>query len=138
MSQRPRLHDSVLHRHRGQARPHAGAAAGFAAVQAAVGNRTSGPLPRARTGAGPDRRVVHRFVCATARAAGIGRPIGPHALRRTVGTAGLNQGIPLRDIWHLLRHSRPGTTVASCDVNGDALERHAPHQVAGFLAGWAG
>jgi integrase/recombinase XerC/integrase/recombinase XerD len=28
--------------------------------------------------------------------------------------------------------------VASDDVNGDALERHASHQIAGFLAGWAG
>jgi integrase/recombinase XerC/integrase/recombinase XerD len=65
------------------------------AVQAAVGDRTSGPLLRTPTGVGLDRRAVHRYVC---RAAGIGRPIGPHALRRTEGTVGLNQGIPLRDI----------------------------------------
>jgi hypothetical protein len=80
---------------------------------------------------------VHRYVARTARVAGIGRPIGPHALRRTVGTVGLNQGIPLRDIQHLLRHTRPETTLASYDISGDALERHASHQVAGFLAGWA-
>jgi integrase/recombinase XerC/integrase/recombinase XerD len=108
------------------------------AVQAAFADRSSGPLPRTRTGTALDRRAVHRYVSATARAAGISRPIGPHALRRTVGTVGLNQGIPLRDIQHLLRHSRPETTVASYDVNGDALERHASHQIAGFLAGWAG
>jgi len=108
------------------------------AVQGVVADRTSGPLLRTRTGAGLDRRAVHRYVSATARAAGTGRPIGPHALRRTVGTVGLNQGIPLRDIQHLLRHSRPETTVASYDVSGDALERHASHQIAGFLAGWAG
>jgi integrase/recombinase XerD len=108
------------------------------AVQAAVGDRTSGPLLQTRTGAALDRRAVYRYVNATARGAGIARPIGPHALRRTVGTVGLNQGIPLRDIQHLLRHSRPETTVASYDVSGDALERHASHQIAGFLAGWAG
>jgi integrase/recombinase XerD len=104
------------------------------AVQAAIDGRTSGPLLRTRTGAGMDRRSVHRHV---ARTAGIGRPIGPHALRRTVGTVGLNQGIPLRDIQRLLRHARPETTLASYDISGDALERHASHQVAGFLAGWA-
>jgi hypothetical protein len=44
---------------------------------------------------------------------------------------------PARVPLHLLRHSRPETTVASYDVSGDALERHAS-QIAGFLAGWAG
>ena len=107
------------------------------AVQAAISGRTSGPLLRTRTGAGMDRRSVHRYVARTARIAGITRPIGPHALRRTVGTVGLHQGIPLRDIQRLLRHARPETTLASYDISGDALERHASHQVAGFLAGWA-
>src|SRR3954466_4824999 len=49
-----------------------------------------------------------------------------------------NQGIPLRDIQRLLRHARPETTLASYDISGDALERHASHQVAGFCAGWGG
>jgi integrase/recombinase XerD len=107
------------------------------AVQAAIDGRTSGPLLRTRTGAGMDRRSVHRYVARTAQVAGISRPIGPHALRRTVGTVGLNQGIPLRDIQRLLRHARPETTLASHDISPDALERHASPQVAGFLAGWA-
>jgi integrase/recombinase XerD len=107
------------------------------AVQAAIDGRTSGPLLRTRTGAGMDRRSVHRYVARTAQVAGIRRPIGPHALRRTVGTVGLNQGIPLRDIQRLLRHARPETTLASYDISGDALEGHASHRVAGFLAGWA-
>src|SRR4051794_17433839 len=58
------------------------------AVQAAIDDRTSGPLLRTRSGAGMDRRSVHRYVARTAQAAGIARPIGPHALRRTVGTVG--------------------------------------------------
>lgn len=110
----------------------------LAAVQAAVGDRTTGPLLRTRTGRGMDRRAVHAYVVRTAKAAGIGRTISPHALRRTVGTAALNQGIPLRDVQRLLRHSRPETTIQSYDVGGDGLERHASHQVAGFLAGFAG
>jgi integrase/recombinase XerC/integrase/recombinase XerD len=52
------------------------------AVQAAIDGRTTGPLLRTRTGAGMERRSVHRYVAGTARAAGITRPIGPHALRR--------------------------------------------------------
>ena len=106
-------------------------------VQTAIDGRTSGPLLRTRTGAGMDRRSGHRYVARTAQVAGISRPIGPHALRRTVGTVGLNQRIPLRDIQRLLRHARPETTLASYDISPDALERHASHQIAGFLAGWA-
>src|SRR3954451_18631343 len=106
------------------------------AVQAAIDGRTSGPLLRTRTGAGMDRRSVHRDVARTAQIAGISRPIGPHARRRTVGTVGLNQGIPLRDIQRLVGHARPETTLGSHDITGEALERHASHQVAGFLAGW--
>ncbi len=108
------------------------------AVQAAINGRVGGPLLRTHTGAGMDRRTVHRYVAATARAEGITRPIRPHALRRTVGIVGLNQGIPLRDVQRLLRHARPETTLGSYDITGEALERHASHQVAGFLAGWAG
>ena len=108
------------------------------AVQTAIDGRTAGPLLRTRSGAGMDRRSVHRYVAGTARAAGITRPIGPHALPRTVGTVGLNQGIPLRDVQRLLRHARPETTLGSYDITGEGLERHASHQVAGFLAGWAG
>jgi integrase/recombinase XerD len=93
------------------------------AVQAAIDDRTSGRLLRTRSGAGMDSRSVHRYVAATARA---------------VGTVGLNQGIPLRDVQRLLRHARPETTLGSYDVSGEALERHASHQVAGFLSGWAG
>jgi hypothetical protein len=96
------------------------------AVEAAIDGRTSGPLLRTHTGAGMDRRSVHRYV---ARTAGISRPIGPHALRRTVG---LNQGVPLADIQPLLRHARPETTLASSDISPDAPERHASHQVAGL------
>jgi len=96
------------------------------AVEAAIDGRTSGPLLRTHTGAGMDRRSVHRYV---ARTAGISRPIGPHALRRTVG---LNHGVPVADIQPLPRHARPETTLASSDISPDAPERHASHQVAGL------
>jgi transposase len=41
---------------------------------------------------------------------------------------------PLIPPQRLLRHARPETILASYDITGDALERHASHQV----AGWAG
>lgn len=44
------------------------------AVQAAIAGRAAGPLLRTRSGAGMDRRTVHRYVAATARAAGIAGP----------------------------------------------------------------
>jgi integrase/recombinase XerC/integrase/recombinase XerD len=57
-------------------------------------------------------------------------------LRRTVGTVGLIQSVPLRDVQRLFRHARPQATLASYDISGDALEWHASRRVAGFLAGW--
>jgi hypothetical protein len=54
-----------------------------------------------------------------------------------LGTVGLKQGIPLRDVQRLSRHARPETTLASYDISGDALEWHASHPVVGLLAGWA-
>jgi hypothetical protein len=109
-----------------QARPGAVAASGFARSRG--GHRR--PDQRAVT-AHPHRRrhgpplgaPLHR------RTAGISRPIGPHALRRTVG---LNQGVPVADIQPLLRHARPETTLASSDISPDAPERHTSHQVAGL------
>lgn len=109
----------------------------LAAVHAVVDGRDSGPLLRTRTGAAMTRNSVYRYVRRTAAAAGISRPISPHALRRTVGTAALNTGIPLRDVQRLLRHERADTTIRSYDLAGDQLERHASHQISGFLAGFA-
>jgi integrase/recombinase XerC/integrase/recombinase XerD len=108
------------------------------AVQALIDGRDTGPLLRSRAGTPMDRRTVYRYVQRTAAAAGIRRPISPHALRRMAGTVGLTQGIPLREVQRLLRHARSETTLQSYDLTGDQLERHASHQVAGFLAGWAG
>ncbi len=79
-----------------------------------------------------DRRTVYRYVAATAKAAGISRPIGPHALRRTVGTVGLNQGIPLRDVQRLLRHARPETTLGSYDITGEPWSATPPTRSPAF------
>lgn len=109
----------------------------LAAIQDCVDGRSSGPLLRTATGNGMSRRDVFRYVRTTAKAAGISRPISPHALRRTVATTGLNQGVPLRDVQNLMRHARSETTLRSYDMGAEVLERHASHQIAGFLAGWA-
>jgi integrase/recombinase XerD len=84
-----------------------------------------------------DRRSVYRYVSRIGRAAGINQPVSPHALRRTVGTAALNTGIPLRDVQKLLRHVKSETTLKAYDISGDQLERHAAHQIAGFLSSFS-
>ena len=56
-------------------------------------------------------------------------PIPPSALSDPPSTAALPG---------LLRHAHSETTLGSYDITSEALERHAPYQVAGFLAGWAG
>jgi integrase/recombinase XerC/integrase/recombinase XerD len=109
----------------------------LSAIDAAVDGRESGPLLRTQAGAGMDRRAVHRYVARTAKAAGISRPISPHALLRSVATAALDHGIPLRDVQRMLRHVRSDSTMRSYDIPGDQVERHASHQIAGILAGFA-
>lgn len=110
---------------------------GLAAIHDLIDGRTSGPLLRTKSGAGMDRRAVHAYVVRTAKKAGINRTISPHALRRTVGTAALNQGIPLRDVQRMLRHMRSDSTLRSYDIAGDQIERHASHQIAGFLSSFS-
>lgn len=108
------------------------------AIQACVDDRKTGPLLRTRAGTEMDRRDVYRYVVRTAKAAGINHKVSPHSLRRTTGTVALNQGIPLRDVQRLLRHAKPESTMRAYDVAGKSLERHASHQLAGFLSSLTG
>ncbi|MDQ3972986.1 MAG: tyrosine-type recombinase/integrase [Actinomycetota bacterium] len=80
-------------------------------VLEAVDGRRAGPLLRnqwrRRTSPHNAAAIVHRL----GRAAGIGRRMTPHALRRSYITIGLLQGVGLRDVQRAARHSKADTTV---------------------------
>lgn len=104
------------------------------AVRQVIGERTSGPLLRTRTGRRMDRPAAARTVSRLARQCGITHPISPHGLRRTFCTSGLIAGVSIRDMQHAMRHSDPRTTLRY-DMAKTNLDRHAAHAVAAYLAG---
>jgi len=98
--------------------------------------RTDGPLLRTQAGTRLDRRSLGRLVGRIGQRAGVTHPITPHGLRRTFATAGFAKGVSLRDMQLGLRHSRPETS-ALYDMDRANLDRHASHEIAAFLAGFA-
>lgn len=98
--------------------------------------RSEGPLLRTQAGTRLNRRSLHHLVVRIGARAGIAHPISPHGLRRTFATAGFAKGVSLRDMQLGLRHSRPETS-ALYDMNQSNLDRHASHEIAAFLAGFA-
>jgi site-specific recombinase XerD len=105
-------------------------------LDAAIGDRRSGPLLRTTTGRRMDRNAASRIVHRLAKRAGIQHRVGCHALRHAFITAALDAGVALRDVQIAARHSDPRTTIRYDRARGN-LDRHANYVVATFLAGAA-
>jgi site-specific recombinase XerD len=76
-----------------------------------------------------DRRAVYKMVVRRARKAGIDRHIHPHMLRHTFATELLAEGVELRVVQELMRHSDIRTTtlythIASSQL-ADVIRRRA-------------
>jgi site-specific recombinase XerD len=106
------------------------------AIDAAAGDRTSGPLLLRADGQQMDRRAAARVVARLARRAGIDKRISPHSLRHAFVTACLDAGVPLRDVQIAARHSDPRMTARYDRARGN-LDRHATYVVSAFVAGAA-
>lgn len=107
------------------------------AMDAAAGDRTSGPLLlRRKTGLPVNRKSAALTVTRLCRKAGIRKNVTPHGLRHSFVTACLDAGVPLRDVQVAARHSDPRIT-ARYDRARHNHDRHASHVVAAFLAGSA-
>ena len=83
-----------------------------------------------------DRHGAGRIVRRTARRAGIGKTVTPHALRLAFITAALDAGAPLRNVQEAASHADPRTTMRYDRARG-SLDRHATYIVAAYLAGAA-
>ena len=104
------------------------------AVDAAAGERTSGPLLLTRAGNRLNRHAATRIVRRLAKRAGITKHISPHSLRHSFITAALDAGVPLRDVQIAARHADPRTTTRY-DRARKNLDRHASYIVTAFVAG---
>ena len=106
-------------------------------LDAAAGDRTSGPLLLRRANGQPmNRKAAALAVTRLCRAAHIQAKITPHGLRHSYVTACLDAGVPLRDVQIAARHSDPRIT-ARYDRARHNLDRHANHTLAAYLAGAA-
>lgn len=106
------------------------------AIDAAAGDRMTGPLLLTRHGTRMDRWAVTRIVKRLCKQAGIDKRISPHSLRHSYITAALDAGVPLRDVQIAARHADPRTTTRY-DRARHNLDRHANYIVAAFVSGAA-
>jgi integrase/recombinase XerD len=107
------------------------------AIDAAVGERTDGPLLARADGSRLDRHAAGRIVRRLANRAGIDKPISPHSLRHAAITAALDAGCSLRDVQDFARHADPRQTRRYDRARG-ALDRNPTYIVATYLAGATG
>lgn len=107
------------------------------AIDAAVGERTEGPLLARANGSRLDRHAAGRIVRRLARKAGIDKQISPHSLRHAAITAALDAGCSLRDVQDFARHADPRQTRRYDRARG-ALDRNPTYIVATYLAGATG
>jgi integrase/recombinase XerD len=107
------------------------------AIDAAVGERTDGPLLARADGSRLDRHAAGRIMRRLARRAGIDKPISPHSLRYAAITAALDAGCSLRDVQDFARHADPRQTRRYDRARG-ALDRNPTYIVATYVAGATG
>ncbi|MCQ4119906.1 tyrosine-type recombinase/integrase [Rhodococcus tibetensis] len=102
------------------------------AVDAAIGDRTSGPLLLRRDGTAMTRRSADRVVKRLANVAGIKKTVSPHSFRNTMIVSALDAGVPLRDVQDAARHSDPRMTM-KYDHARKSLDRHASYVVSTYI-----
>ena len=115
------------------------------AIDAAVGERTGGPLLARADGSRLDRHAAGRIVRRLAKRAGIDKAISRHSVRHAAITAAitaaldaaLDAGCSLRDVQDFARHADPRQTRRYDRARG-ALDRNPTYIVATYLAGATG
>lgn len=106
-----------------------------AAVDGAIGSRTSGPILATATGMPMDRRHAHRTVQKLCKAAGVAdwQKIGPHDLRHTAVTGELDRSGNIDSAQRLARHASPNTTMIY-DHRNRNLDDHPSYGLAGWFS----
>jgi site-specific recombinase XerD len=104
------------------------------AVDAAIGERTSGPILLNSQGRRMDRHAATRRLHHLAETAGVRLPrMHPHMLRHTYVTTMLDAGVGLRDVQIAARHADPRTTMRY-DRARQNLDRHPNYILAAYMA----
>lgn len=107
-----------------------------AAVAAAIGDRSTGPIVTNRDGAAMKPWSAEDLIAQLGHAAGIEEKVYPHILRHTAATLALEAGAPVEDVSALLGHRSIETTlryIRNRDVLGGT--RQAASRLGGALQG---
>ncbi len=104
------------------------------ALEAYIGERTTGPIFLDRNGRRMTEPSAWRLVRRLARRAGLPAAdrLSPHSLRHSAITAALNAGVPFRDVQDFAGHADPRTT-RRYDRSRNSLDRHATYALASRL-----
>ncbi len=103
------------------------------AVEAAIGDRTAGPIVEANEGGPMNRHQATRSIRRLSRAAGIAKAVSPHSCRHTMVTLALEAGAPIHVVQDAAGHASPDTT-RRYDRARHALDGHATYTLAQHLA----
>ncbi len=95
------------------------------AIEAAVGERTKGPLLARADGSRLDRHAAGRIVRRLAKRAGIDKPISPHSLRHAAITAGYQSPV-----------STPGAACGTCRTSPGTPTPARPADTTAPAAHW--
>lgn len=103
------------------------------AFDAAIGDRTSGPLLTTLDGRPLTRHAAHGLVTTVANKAGVGK-INPHLLRALAITQAREAGLELVEMQRLARHADPRTTQRHYDLTVENFGTHPVHTIGARLA----
>lgn len=101
------------------------------AVDAAAGERASGPLLLRRSITRLDRATAYRWIRILGDRT-LGKHVHPHVLRHAFVTLSLDAGATLRDVQNAARHADPRMTAMYDRARGN-LQRHAAHLLADYV-----
>jgi site-specific recombinase XerD len=100
-------------------------------VDLAIAERCEGPILLRHDGTRLDTRTAYRWVRSVGKQAGLDH-VHPHMLRAAFIMAGLDAGVPLRDVQIAARHADPRTTTVY-DRRRQNYDRHAAYAVVAFV-----
>lgn len=106
-------------------------------IEAAIGDRTEGPILTNAWGQRMSRITAARLVKNLAAAAGVDNDISNHSLRRSFATAGIAKGESLYEISLAMGHASMDTT-KRYDRLANNMDRDVSQGIAGFLSNLAG
>lgn len=94
-------------------------------LQAAIGDRTEGPIVLRRNGTEQDRAGAYRWIRALAEKAGLPKNIHPHSLRRSIIAILLDSGERAEDVQRFAGHADIRTTLGTYHPEGGAKGVHS-------------